>query len=163
MVIACVSDTHLPAGRSLPETLLAALRDLRPDHILHAGDLVDGGVLEQLEGIAPTTAVAGNLDPGYLVARLGRTRLLDLAGVTVGLTHGDRGIGTSTADRAASLSPEAAVVVFGHSHQPLCERRGVRLLLNPGSPTQPRMARHPSFGVLRIGEEGRVEGEIVRL
>ena len=34
------------------------------DHILHAGDIGKRSVIEQLEQIAPVTAVSGNVDDG---------------------------------------------------------------------------------------------------
>ncbi len=157
--IGCVSDTHLPAGRPLPGWLLEGLAGV--DQVLHAGDIVDREVLEQLAAIAPVTAVAGNLDPPALQAALGTTQLITVGPVAIGLTHGHRGAGAGTLERAASHFPTARVVVFGHSHRALCEWRGERLFLNPGSPTQPRWARAPSFGVLWVGDDGSVRGEIV--
>jgi hypothetical protein len=54
--------------------------------------------------------------------------------------------------------------VFGHSHLPLVEFFGGRLLLNPGSPTEPRKAPFPSFAILKIDEdEPGVAAEIIRV
>jgi predicted phosphodiesterase len=50
--------------------------------------------------------------------------------------------------------PEAAAVVFGHSHLPLHEEDGGFQIFNPGSPTERRRAPRRSIGVLRV-EAGR--------
>ena len=47
MRLAVISDTHLPRGsRALPDACLARLR--AADAILHAGDLIELSVLDQL-------------------------------------------------------------------------------------------------------------------
>ena len=52
MLVAVISDTHLPRGaRRLPQACLERLRGA--DLILHAGDLVTLGVLEQLRALGP--------------------------------------------------------------------------------------------------------------
>lgn len=81
-------------------------------------------------------------------------------------TTGENGVTGTLASVATGDPAEQPVdcVVFGHSHQALCERRGGRLLLNPGSPTEPRFGRRPSFGLLWLDEAAReARGEIVEL
>ena len=58
--IGVISDTH---GYLDPQVLeeFAGV-----DHIIHAGDIMDGATLEALTAIAPVTAVAGNMDEGKL-------------------------------------------------------------------------------------------------
>ena len=58
--IGVISDTH---GYLDPQVLeeFAGV-----DHIIHAGDIMDGATLEALGKIAPVTAVAGNMDDGKL-------------------------------------------------------------------------------------------------
>ena len=156
-------------ARRLPSQLLAALEAAKVDHILHAGDLVDMSVLEELSSLAPVTAVAGNTDSWGIAASLPRRRVVTLGGVSVGLTHGDEGQGSDTPARAFSVFADEAVaaVVFGHSHIPWNEWRDGRLLFNPGSPTDPRRQPSPTFGLIRIMEEGqpgpRLVGELRRL
>ena len=60
--------------------------------------------------------------------------------------------------------PDAAVVVFGHSHTPVdaCGIDGQRLF-NPGSPTERRAQPHHTIGTLDL-HDGRVVGHrIVRV
>lgn len=150
-----VGDTHLPRfGRRLPEPLEAALAEA--DAILHAGDFTDAFVLDLLEAFAPTHAVAGNNDPPELEARLGFTRVVEVELIRIGLTHGHQGGGRTTPERAvrafAATDPPVDAIAFGHSHQPLVERRGDLWLLNPGSPTDRR--RQPTYSFLRVDISG---------
>ncbi len=158
--IGLVADTHLlPRGGAivLPAALRAGLAGV--DAILHAGDIACAEVLAALAEIAPTHAVRGNVDPPGLglPARL----LLEFAGVTVGLTHGHLGSGTTTPRRALrAFGDLPAVIVFGHSHEPLIAGEGGCLLVNPGSPTQPR-GRRPSFALLSLAPGGQPQARLV--
>jgi len=150
-----IGDTHLPRfGRELPGPVVDALADA--DRILHVGDHTAPFVLGLLEAFAPTDAVAGNNDLPQLVRRLGTTRLVTVEGIRVGMTHGHLGPGRTTPDRAfhafAASEPRPDAIAFGHSHQPMIERRDGIWLLNPGSPTDRR--RQPSFSILRVEVDG---------
>jgi uncharacterized protein len=155
--VALIGDTHLPRfGRRLPQPLLDAL--VRADRILHAGDLTEPFVLDQLAELAPTDAVAGNNDPPELAERLGYQRVVKVGDARIGLTHGHRGGGRTTPERAwrafAGVEPAVQAIAFGHSHQPLVERRDGVWLLNPGSPTDRR--RQPTFSFVWIEVDGTV-------
>jgi uncharacterized protein len=149
-----LADTHLRSG---PE---GSLRKWLPraaephleaaDVILHAGDVLDGGVLERLRTYAPVHAVLGNNDLA-LVGLLPQTLLLNVAGVRVGMIH-DSGPTAGRARRLKRRFPDADVVVFGHSHAPVNENgEDGQLLFNPGSPTQRRAQPCHSLGEIRIG------------
>lgn len=156
MRIALVSDTHLPRyGRQLPGVLVRGIRSARVDLTLHLGDFTDPFVPGLFEVLGPFDAVAGNNDGEELVARYGRRKVLELAGVRVGLTHGDLGSGTTTPERARrTFEPlGVAVVAFGHSHAPLVQQvPGGPLLVNPGSPTDKRREYRYSWALLEIGD-----------
>ncbi len=160
---ALVADTHLlPRGGevALPAPLVEQLVGARA--ILHVGDIACTEVLERLGAIAPVHAVRGNVDPPDLGIPL--RRVVILGAFRIALAHGDRGPGATTLERArrAFAPEEADVVVFGHSHQALIEREPAgRLLVNPGSPTQPR-GRPPTFAVLDL-DGPRPEARLVRL
>ncbi len=106
-------------------------------------------------------AVAGNNDAPSLVARFGRRKILPVGGVRLGLVHGD-GSGGSTLSRslAAFAQDEVDIICFGHSHQPLCERRESIWLVNPGSPTDKRGQPRYSYAILEI-TRGRVRPRLV--
>ncbi len=148
MLVAVLSDTHLPRGkRRLP---LERLR--RADLILHGGDLSTVAVLEELRALGPPVlAVHGNADeaalkellPAQLVAEAGRHR--------IGMTHN----GGPRAGREARLEarfPGCDAVVFGHSHIPEVVRYGRVWILNPGSATDRRRQPVHTMIELRISE-----------
>lgn len=147
-----IGDTHLPRfGRAPPAPLVEALREA--DRILHVGDHTQPFVLDLLEAFAPTDAVAGNNDDPALVRRLRTSKVVTVEEVRIGMTHGHLGPGRTTPDRAfgAFASPQRGsphAIAFGHSHQPMVERRDGIWMLNPGSPTDRR--RQPSFSFLRV-------------
>lgn len=155
--IGVISDTHIPArGRSLPAEVFRIFADV--DLILHAGDLVTLDVLTELEALAPVCAVYGNVDPPEVRRRLTARRIVEAGRFRIGLCHGDGG--RSAVEVAARAFSGVDCVVFGHSHQPLCEWRGGVLFFNPGSPTDRRREAHYSVGLLRAGEA--LTGEIIR-
>lgn len=154
-LVGVVSDTHLPyRAKSLPKVLLDGLEGV--DLILHAGDICTEEVLLELGRIAPTEAVAGNMDPPDLAAKLGRRRLLRIEGRLIGLVHGD-GPGSDPPRRAAAVfgdEPRPDCIVFGHSHVPYLKQQDGILLFNPGSPTDRRRSPQYSYGLLVIEEGG---------
>ncbi len=173
MRIGLVADTHVPTSiPRLPEELLARLKGV--DAILHAGDLVRHSVVEALREIAPTIAVAGNMDPPEVARRLPDRLTLDFAGRSIGLKHGHQphalqnryiGLGYDAPEmelfyRAmATQLPDAEVVVFGHFHAPTVTRWDDRLFVNPGAvaPTHGRS----TFAVLELGNQ--MDARIIEL
>lgn len=184
--VGVISDTHVPKrARTIPEWVFEAFEGV--DLILHAGDLTTLEVLDELARLAPVEAVAGNMDLMGVgdSAALPRRRVVDAAGVRIGLIHGDDGPGRSTPERARlafkadpyGVTPGAAargsgrpgtvvgprVIVFGHSHQPFNEVVDGVLMFNPGSATDARTAGEPSVGILTVRKDHDppVDGEII--
>ncbi len=149
MYVVALADTHMRAGssRRLPARARAQLA--RADVILHAGDVVDATVLDELASYAPVHAVLGNNDL-ELVGALPPTLELELAGVRVAMIH-DAGPRRGRPARLHRLFPQADIIVFGHSHIPVNEA-GVdgQLLFNPGSPTERRRQPHHTIGILEL-------------
>lgn len=149
--VGVISDTH---GLVRPE----ALRALEGSQvILHAGDVGGSHVLEELGQLAPLIAVRGNVDGGPL-RLLPERRLLDLGGASVLLLHDRALVGADPfAPDAAGTPPRTGerVIVFGHSHRPLAEKRSSVLWFNPGSAGPRRFSLPVSLGRLVI-EDGRV-------
>lgn len=130
--------------------------------ILHAGDVLDAGVLAELAAAAPVYAVLGNNDRS-LAGTLPPTRQLDLGGVRIAMIH-DSGAATGRAARLHRRFPDAHVVVFGHSHIPWDrEGDGGQVLFNPGSPTQRRAQPTRTMGELTIAGGRLVTRRIVDL
>jgi hypothetical protein len=127
---------------------------------LHAGDVTDPVLLDELQSLAPVTVVMGNCDATD-VLEWGATGevVIELGDVRIAMIH-DSGLSPGRRVRMRKRFPGARVVVFGHSHQPVSEDEDGLLLFNPGSPTWKRKAPFPSMGLLWI-DGGHVEGEIV--
>jgi len=158
MKVAVVADTHTHGmTRTIPMGAWPYLETA--DHILHAGDVTDPGVLDELKTMAPVSAVIGNCD-AWDVRDWGATQELEieLGGIRIAMLH-DSGPTKGRRERMRKRFPDARVVVFGHSHMPFNEDADGLLLFNPGSPTWKRRAPFASMGLLWI-EKGDVEGEI---
>jgi putative phosphoesterase len=155
-----LADTHLRTGgrRVLPEGAYRALDGA--DLILHAGDVLDEGVLDGLRSIAPVHAVLGNNDTG-LVGVLPTCLVVDVDGLRVAMIH-DSGPRAGRPARLRRRFPDAPIVVFGHSHRPVDDEglTGQRLF-NPGSPTERRGSPHRTVGVLELGGGELVDHRIV--
>jgi len=139
MVVGILSDTHLAADLGKLTDLLAGPLAIA-DVLLHAGDHVSMEVVDHLEFVDQRIyhGVAGNMDSADILARLGKKKLVNLGGLTVGLAHG-WGAGEGLELRIGSIfSTPPDLLVFGHSHRPLVRRIGPTLYLNPGSPFSPR-------------------------
>jgi hypothetical protein len=161
VIVAVVSDTHLPRGsRRLPEECVRRLA--AADLILHAGDHSSLAALEELRALGPpVAAVRGNVDEPALRATLPESLVVEREGVRIGLTH-DAGPRAGREERLVARFPGCAAVVYGHTHLPQVELHEGVWILNPGSPTERRRAPRRTMLVLRL-EAGAVEPELVAL
>jgi putative phosphoesterase len=151
MRIAVISDTHQPRGsRALPPRCVEELR--AADLILHAGDVVAAGYLDELRSLGPVDAVCGNMDDPELRSQLPERRIVEAGEVRIGIVH-DAGPAAGREARLVAAFPGCAAVVYGHTHVPQVERHAGAWILNPGSPTERRRA--PSRALLVIDVEGK--------
>jgi putative phosphoesterase len=152
IIIGLVSDTH----GLVRDGIFGALAGV--SQILHAGDVGGSAVLDTLSSIAPILAVCGNVDPfdGLLPQRLA----IDAGGLSIHVSHGDELGSPTPAKLLARYS--ADVLVYGHTHRPLVERDGRRLVVNPGAAGPRRFDLQPSVARLTVAG-GRAEVEIVTL
>jgi putative phosphoesterase len=134
-IVGAISDTH---GLLRPE-VLKLFKSV--DLILHAGDIGDPQILEQLTALAPTIAVRGNNDKGEWARRIPESRQMDVGGISIFMIHDVKEI-------TASRHSGADIILSGHSHKPSIERRDRVLYLNPGS-AGPRRFKLP-VSVARI-------------
>lgn len=158
MLIGVISDTHVPTrGKNIPNKVFEVFKDV--DLILHAGDIESIEVIELLEEVAPVVAVNGNCD--YALG-LNDREIITVGNTRIGLAHGlvyPRGDTQQLYYLARELDVD--VMITGHSHQPMIEKVDDILLLNPGSPTQPRMCE-PSVMLLEINDD-KIDAQIVVL
>jgi uncharacterized protein len=163
MLIAVISDTHLPRGaRRLPDSCVERIAGA--DLLLHAGDFVATGVLRELEAIGtPVVGVRGNVDTSELRRLLPTERVVAAEGSRIAMVH-DAGPRRGRLERMRRrFGARAEAVVFGHSHLPLHEvgSDGFQIF-NPGSPTERRRAPAHTMGMARV-DEGRLRFELIAL
>ena len=125
MKIGILSDTHSKKGRSAK--VIEHLMGQGAEFLIHAGDIVRVEVLDQLEQSGlPYLAVYGNND-ARLVEYHARYHLVQephyfsLQGIRFKLMH-----------LPFYLTPDAEVVIFGHTHVFECEIKNKTLYINPG-------------------------------
>ena len=169
--IGVVSDTHGFFDARLEE-LLAGV-----ELILHAGDVDNQQVLDELVRIAPVQGVRGNVDPPQLGLPL--RALSRVGGVQVDILHQlpatqtelekwanharMEGLGPPRRDAfLGSFEPDTRVVVFGHSHAPCSVALAGKLFFNPGSAGKRRFSLPRSCGLLEVSP-GVVEATIFSL
>lgn len=148
MNILVFSDSH----RSL-SGMYRAIDAHRPDQVIHLGDLQrDAEEVADAYPRLPICMVPGNCD-GWTMEPL--KKQITLAGKRILLSHGHlwgvkRGYEAAVADARAS---GADILLFGHTHRPLCQRLEDGLwMLNPG-------ASRASYGLIVI-ENGTIQCSI---
>lgn len=147
--IGVISDTHGLLRPGAIEALAGVA------HIVHAGDVGGAEVLAGLARIAPVTAVRGNNDFGAWADRLPERARVVVGAARLLVLHDLHELVEGPPD-------DVDVVIAGHSHRPLLERRDGVLHLNPGS-AGPRRFRLPiALARLSVGPDG-IEGRIVDL
>lgn len=167
MRIGVISDTHLPYPNAIlwPE-LVDALTGV--DLILHAGDIMEPWVLDELERIAPVLAAQGNHDPHMGDdPRVEKVQMLDLEGHLVAMLHEpdpiEWGLERVVELRLGGRTP--AVLIYGDSHFERIDHVNGTLLLNPGSPILPRnmLPRLGHIAYLHLDRGSPPHAEIVQL
>jgi len=147
-----LADTHVPKrARDLPAEVWRHVE--AADVVVHAGDWVDVGLLDELEARSRRLlAVHGNNDHGELRERLPEVARLEVEGVRLGVVH-ETGQARGREDRCAAAYPDLDVLVFGHSHIPwdTTTATGLRLL-NPGSPTDRRRQPYCTYLTVTLAD-----------
>jgi uncharacterized protein len=161
MLVAVISDTHLPrGGRRLPERCFGLIA--RSDAVIHGGDFIAAAVLEDRRAIGPPVhAVHGNVDDEDLRRTLPASLDLKLEGAEISVLH-DAGPARGRLERLRRRFPGAGAVIYGHSHLPDLQESDGFQIFNPGSPTERRRSPGHTMGLLRI-EDARAEFEHVWL
>ena len=157
MKIGVISDTHLPSvGRKLPKKLLEELKKV--DLIVHAGDLTEEKYLNFLKSLNEVRAVAGNRDSFPLQEKLKEKLTFKIENKQISVIHGHQFGGRNALQSLNYNFPESDVIIFGHTHRPFNEELGGKLFFNPGSPTDKRLEKNYTFGIIDIGD--KINGEI---
>jgi putative phosphoesterase len=130
--------------------------------VLHAGDFVSVGFLEELRVLGPPVeGVQGNMDEPALKESLPAQRVVEVGAVRIGMVH-NAGPRAGREARLAARFEDCEAVVYGHTHVPQVERFQHVWVLNPGSPTDKR--REPVYTMLVLRIRGsRITPELVTL
>jgi hypothetical protein len=159
-----VADTHIPEARArLWPQVFDAFAGC--DAIVHAGDIHELWLLDQLEQVAPVFAARGNGDEGFggrararPDARVHDTWILEVGGPAAAISPPGLRVGIIhdltipevpphlTVDNVSRRrfgaepgTPAALdVIVYGDTHVQRMDLIGPTLCVNPGSPTYPR-------------------------
>ena len=158
MKLIVLSDTHLKTGEITPQ-LQTLLEEC--DLIVHAGDFSTIEAYKAFNATGKLKAVFGNDDVSELKKLLPERLKFEVEGVKIGVVHeGGLSITDTTAQGYLAKEMEVDILIFGHLHRPLIEKRDI-VLVCPGSPTRPRMSK-PSVVELII-KKGSINGRIVAL
>jgi len=148
--IGVISDTHGLLRTEAVEALRGS------EHIIHAGDVGAPEILDQLQEVAPVTAVRGNVDNGVWARKLPETEVVEFGEISIYLLH------DLTKLNLKPAGAEFNAVIYGHSHLPKQEVRDGVLYFNPGSAGPKRFKLPVTVGKLFLGKEG-VRAEIIPL
>ena len=151
--VGLISDTH----NMLRGQVFTVFRGV--DLILHAGDVGDDDILDELETLAPVYAVRGNTDP-IDNPRLPASRALEISGVRVHVSHGHE-VGAKPITLVAAYG-DANVIVYGHTHRQLITDLDGVLVVNPGAAGARRFDLMPCVAIMTI-TDGRPSVELIRL
>lgn len=150
LTLAVVADTH---SRPHPDAA-RHIAARKPDAILHAGDIGELSVLDELGQLAPVHAIRGNIDPP--AREIPETMTMDLVAggrklLTLVLLH--IGVyGPKLRRDAIQLAGRegASLLICGHSHVPFIGRDAGISVFNPGSVGPRRFGLPIVFGMLEI-------------
>ena len=160
--VGVISDTHIPdRAQEIPKKILDDFKHV--DMVIHAGDLVDVCVLEQLKSVcAEVKAVWGNMDPYEVRIKLPEKEIFKVGKFKIGIMHGFGSPAKLVDFLSAEFKNEHVdMIIFGHAHAPFNEKKGGILFFNPGSATDKIFAPFNSYGIIEINDT--IEARIVKL
>ena len=161
-IIGLISDTHVPKRAiKVPQKVFEVLNDA--DFIIHAGDLVELSVIDELEEIAPVLAVHGNMDDQEASGALPELNSLKIFDWKIGVTHDPNVLQGSGKMVKIAKENDFNVFVYGHTHSAKIKWEEKKLFINPGSPTDPAsFINKPSVGLLKITKQS-ITPQIINL
>lgn len=152
--VGLISDTHVPVrARSIPKAVFKIFEKV--DFIVHAGDLVELAVIDELEQLAPVLAVYGNMDGPEVSGALPRLNSLKVFDWKIGVMHDPGALFGMGKMRGIAKQHSFDAFVYGHTHNSSVKWEGNTLFINPGSPTNPipSFIAKPSVALLRITKD----------
>jgi putative phosphoesterase len=152
--VGVISDTHIPdRAKKIPERVFKVFENV--DFIVHAGDLVQLSVIDDLERLAPVLVVWGNMDGPEIRSKMPKLDSLKISGWKIGVTHDPGSLFGMGKMREIARTNGFDVLVYGHTHNSSIKWEQQVLFINPGSPTNPAppFLAKPSVALLRITKE----------
>ena len=162
-IIGLISDTHVPVrARQTPKEVFRVFESA--DFIIHAGDLVQLSVVDELEQLAPVLVVYGNMDGPEISGKLQKMSSLKIFDWKIGVTHDPGALFGRSKMREIVIKNGFDVLVYGHTHNPSVKWERDVLFINPGSPTNPvpPFITKPSVGLLKVTKD-KIVPEIVQI
>lgn len=157
MKIGVLSDTHKKL-----DLAIAAIEEMGAiDLLVHAGDHYRDAIKLMKHFGVSGVAVAGNCD---LADGGASEEILDLAGKKVLVLHGHRqGVKGGLQNLwYYALQRDVEMVIFGHSHIPVCQMVEGITMFNPGSLAEPRdVVSGATYGIITI-DQGIWKPEIIK-
>jgi putative phosphoesterase len=161
--VGLISDTHVPArAPRIPKMVFKIFENV--DFIVHAGDLVQLDVIDELEQLAPVLAVHGNMDGPDVSGALPKLNTLKIYGWKIGVMHDPNTLFGRGKMREIAKQNGFNAFVYGHTHNASIKWEGQLLYVNPGSPTNPMASfiNKPSVGLLKVTKDA-ITPEIVQI
>jgi uncharacterized protein len=158
-IVGLISDTHVPKrARGIPKQVIQIFENA--DYIVHAGDLVELAVVDELEALAPVLAVHGNMDGPEVSGALPKMSSLKVYDWKIGVMHDPATSFGMNKMREIAKQNSFNVFVYGHTHVADIKWENKVLYINPGSPTDPPSFDKPSVGLLKVTAQS-IEPEII--
>lgn len=161
--VGLIADTHIPArARSIPKRVFEIFENV--DFIVHAGDLVELAVIDELEQLAPVLAVYGNMDGPEVSGALPKLNSLKIFDWKIGVIHDPGALFGMGKMREIVKQNDFNVLVYGHTHNSSIKWDRNILFINPGSPTNPipPFITKPSVALVRVTKE-KITPEILQI
>jgi putative phosphoesterase len=154
VTVGILSDSHGYLDLRIEETVNQC------DYIVHAGDIFNAQVLQQLQPKRELVAVAGNNDyPAFwkaeeaeVVSALPSTSRLELPGGLLIVEHGHRLGNQPEHEQLRCDHAEARLVVYGHTHHRVVDQSAEPWVINPGASGRVRTHGGPSCLILNASE-----------
>ncbi len=160
MNILVISDSHRDTDAVLQ---LLRLYNKHVHMVVHLGDNAED--LLNYRNEFPSLemhAVAGNCDS---FSPAPQEKILTVNGSRILLLHGHRQNVKLNFDRVAYYAEEKEVSAcfFGHTHRTDAFVRGPVYFFNPGSLGFPRAGGRPTYGLVKVSDEGVVKGTFLNI
>lgn len=158
MRILVVSDTH----GNFKTLDFCVKQNLDADIIIHLGD--GEYEINKIISMYPQKAiisVRGNCDYGQHelthIAKIGNCKIFCCHGHTLAVSKGPALL------TAVAKQNECNIALYGHTHIYKTEIINGVYVMNPGSPESPRSGNKPTYGIIELGADGKINMSIIEL